>query len=291
MPTTVPDSSWYKAKSAGADAPCSCPYANVHKCYRYYASLDMLGKAKMITSISDEKKSELEAFWSETGLVPVIAEEDTGIGGSPGSWTSFSNFCPEVIFSYFGYYASYLAKYVDDIDKDAGQRRAEREGIKNNWRYSWGFLDACHFLDCSVYNQVNIFNSEKIKELDRLVHSNIVVLIGRMEQCLESKDPSGVLHAASNILETMAKDILNDAGLSDQTLGSFIGKYERESALPKEITKVVGSIYGLRNKMPLSGHGNTKKPNISMHDAIIIAAATKFIVEIEYRFSKALQRS
>lgn len=290
MSTTVPDSSWYRAKSIDADAPCSCPYANVHKCYRYYASIDMLGEAKIITSISDEKKAELEAFWSETDLPPVIAEEDTGIGGSPGSWTSFSNFCPEVISTYFGYYASYLAKYVDDIDKDAGQRRAEREGVNNDWRYTWGFLVACHFLDCSVYNQVNIFNSEKIKELDRLVHSNIVFLIGRMEQCLESKDPSGVLHAASNILETMAKDILNDAGLSDKTLGSFIGKYEKESALPKEIKKIVGSIYDLRNKMPLSGHGNTEKPNISMHDAIIISAVTKFIVEIEYRLNKSLLR-
>ena len=48
----------------------------------------------------------------------------------------------------------------------------------------------------------------------------------------------------------------------------------------------MGQIYDLRNKMPLAGHGSTNTPNITMQDAIVIAAATKFIVEIEYRTKK-----
>ncbi len=286
MPITVPDSSWYRAKSSESGAACSCPYANVHKCYRYYASIYMLGEVQMITSISDEKKSELEEFWKQSDLVPVIAEEDTGVGGSEGSASSFSNFCPEVTYTYFGYYASYLARYVDEIDKDIGQRVAGREGVEDDWRYEWGFLTACHFLDCSVYNQVNDFNSKGIGKFDRLAHSNVVVLIGRMEQCLESNDPSGVLHAASNILETMAKDVLGDEKLANQTLGSFIEKYKKGSSLPDAVKNVVGAIYSLRNTMPLSGHGSTKEPNIDMKDAIVIAAITKFVVEIEYRTKK-----
>ena len=283
MPITIPDSSWYRAKSSEAGVACSCPYANVHKCYRYYASIYMLGEVQMITSISDEKKSELEKFWKQSGLVPVIAEDDTGIGGLVGRLSSFSNFCPEVTYTYFGYYASYIARYVDEIDKDSGQKIAEGEGLENDWRYEWGFLTACHFLDCSVYTQVNEFNSKGIGKFDRLAHSNVVVLIGRMEQCLESTDPSGVLHAASNILETMAKDVLRDDKLDNQTLGSFIEKYKKGSSLPDEIKNVVGAIYSLRNTMPLSGHGSTKEPNIDMKDAIVIAAITKFVVEIEYR--------
>ena len=286
MPITVPDSSWYRAKSSEAGVACSCPYANVHKCYRYYASIYMLGEVQMITSISDEKKSELEEFWKQSDLVPVIAEDDTGIGGSEGRSSSFSNFCPEVTYTYFGYYASYIARYVDEIDKDIGQRVAEREGIENDWRYEWGFLTARHFLDCSAYNQVKDFNSKGIGKFDRLAHSNVVVLIGRMEQCLESNDPSGVLHAASNILETMAKDVLGDEKLADQTLGGFIEKYKNGSSLPDEVKNVVGAIYSLRNTMPLSGHGSTKEPNIGMKDAIVIAAITKFVVEIEYRTKK-----
>ena len=236
--------------------------------------------------MNDAKKSELDEFWEQSGLAPVIAEEDTGVSGSEGRSGSFSNFCPEVTYMYFRYYASYLSKYVDEIDKESGQRIAKRENIENDWRYEWQFLTACHFLECSAYNQVDDFNTKGIGKFDQLVHSNIVVLIGRMEKCLESYDPSGVLHAASNILETMAKDVLGDEKLTDQTLGSFIEKYKKESSLPDEIKNVVGSIYNIRNKMPLSGHGSTNEPNINMQDAIIIAAATKFVVEIEYRTKK-----
>jgi hypothetical protein len=286
MPITVPDSSWYKTKSLEADVPLKCPYANVHKCHRYYSSISMLGRVNIITSISDNKEAELDSHWKESGLLPVIAEDDTGIYGDKTESILFSNFCPEVSFTYFSYYASYLAKYADQIDKDCGYRIAEREKIANDWRYNWASITACHFLDCSVYSQVHEFNSKGIGNFDQLAHSNVIALIGRMERCLENNDPSGVLHAAASILETMAKDIIGSKTITDKTLGSFIQQYKNKSNLPEEIKGVVSGIYNLRNTMPLSGHGSTKIPNISMQDAIIIAAVTKFIVEIEYRTKK-----
>ncbi|MDD1978511.1 hypothetical protein [Pseudomonas tussilaginis] len=286
MPITIPDSSWYRNKSSEMDVTFSCPYANVHKCPRYYASIYMLGEARMITSIDTDKKEALDAFWKDSGLLPVIAEDDTGITGLDEKPSSFSNFCPEVTFTYFRYYASYLAKYVDEIDKDCVHRIAERENIPGDWRYEWMSVIACHYLDCSAYSQVHDFNSKGVGKFDGLAHSNIVVLIGRMEQCLDNNDPSGVLHAAANILETTAKDIIESDKIVDQTLGSFIEKYKKESSLPDGIKDIVGTIYNLRSKMPLSGHGSTKLPSINMHDAIIIAATTKFIVEIEYRTKK-----
>lgn len=286
MPITIPDSSWYRSKSSEKNASFACPYANVNKCPRYYASIYMLGKAGMITSISDDNKDALDIFWAKSGLLPVIAEDDTGISGHEGHWTSFSNFCPEVSFTYFHYYASYLAKYVDETDSECGHSIAERENIPNDWRYEWGFLSACHFLDCAVHDQVHNFNSIGIGKFDHIAHANVVTLIGRMEQCLENSDPSGVLHAAANILETVAKDIIKSDSIENQTLGGFVKKYEKESSLPDEIKSVVGEIYKIRNTMPLSGHGSTGAPNMTMHDAIVIAAATKFIVEIEYRANK-----
>lgn len=286
MPITIPDSSWYRKKSSERDAPSSCPYANVHKCPRYYASIYLLGEAKVTTSISADKKEALDAFWENSRLLPVIDEDDTSINGSDGRISSFSNFCPEVTFAYFRYYASYLGKYADEIDKDCGHRIAERENIAGDWRYEWGFMSACHYLDCNVYSQVHDFNSQGIGKFDKLAHSNVVVLIGRMEQCLENNDPTGVLHAAANILETTAKDIIKSDSIDNQTLGGFIDKYKKESSLPNEIKDVVGKIYSLRNTMPLSGHGSTKSPSLNMQDAIVIAAATKFIVEIEYRTKK-----
>lgn len=286
MPITIPDSSWYRTKSSERDVHSSCPYANVHKCPRYYASIYMLGEAKVITSISADKKEALDAFWENSRLLPVINEDDTSISGFDGGINSLSNFCPEVSFTYFRYYASFLGKYVDEIDKDCGHSIAERENIPGDWRYEWGFMSACHYLDCSFYSQVHDFNSQDIGKFDKLAHSNVVVLIGRMEQCLENNDPTGVLHAAANILETTAKDIIKSDSIDNQTLGGFIDKYKKESSLPNEIKDIVGKIYSLRNTMPLSGHGSTKSPSLNMQDAIVIAATTKFIVEIEYRTKK-----
>lgn len=286
MTITVPDSAWYKKKSLAAKAPLSCPYANVHKCHRYYTSIYMLGKANMITSIDDAKKSELDEFWNKSGLLPVIEENDTGVASSDGRTSTFTNFCPEVSNEYLGYYANFLARYVDEIDKDSGHRTAARENIKNDWRYEWGWVKACHFLDCKVYSQVHSFNSKGIGKFDQLAHANVLILIGRMEQCLENGDPSGVLHAAASILETTAKDIIGSDKIANEPLGGFIDKYKNTSALPKEIKDAVGVIYKLRNTETLAGHGGTGTPNITIQDAILIAAATKFVVEVEYRARK-----
>ncbi|MBA1300792.1 hypothetical protein [Pseudomonas carnis] len=177
MPITIPDSSWYRSKSSEKKAPASCPYANVHKCPRYYASMYMLGEARIITSINNVKKTSLDAYWASSGLLPVIAEEETCIHGRQGNWSAFSNFCPEIAFAYLRYYASYLAKYVDEIDSDCGRRIAEREKYPNDWRYEWGFISPCHFLDCSVYNQVREFNSKEIDINKRLIpkHNQVFV--------------------------------------------------------------------------------------------------------------------
>lgn len=185
MPIIVPDFSWYQSKSSERGAPSSCPYANVHKCPRYYASIYMLGKARAITSMSTSKVEALDAFWNESGLLPVIEEEDTGISGTDGRITSLSNFCPEVAFTYFRLYASHLGRYVGEIDKDCGHRVAERENIPGDWRYEWGFLSECHYLECVVYNQVESFNLKGVGDFEMLAHSNVVLLIGRMEQCIE----------------------------------------------------------------------------------------------------------
>jgi len=240
----------------------------------------------MVTSINDTEIKTLNALWKESGLSPVIAEYDTRIESFDGKHSSFLNFCPEVSYTHFQYYADSLSKYADDIDRDSECEIAERENIPNDWRYEWELVSACHFLDCNVYNQVQNFNSKGIGKFDKLAHSNIVTLIGRMEQCLENSDPSGVLHAAASILETTAKDIINNDHIENQTLGGFIKQFKKESALPNGIKDVVGKIYELRNTMPLSAHGSTNTPTITMQDAIIIAATTKFVVEIEYRIRK-----
>lgn len=283
---TIPDASWYEKKSREGNVADECPYANVHKCPRYYGSLYMLGKTGMITSIAPETCVELDAIWENSGLSPVIAEEDTGITSSGDKTHSFQNFCPEVSFKFFRYYASFLAKHSDDIDRECAYHVAERDNLENDWRYEWASLSPCHYLECSIYKQVEKYHENTVGKFDLLAHPNVVSLIGRMENCLEDEDPSGVLHAAANILETVAKDVVQSPSIQNSTLGSFIDKYNNISALPEEIKGVVKSIYNLRSTTPLAGHGSTSKPELTMADAVVVAALAKFVAEIEYRMRK-----
>lgn len=287
MPITVPDQKWYRNISAELELAPECPCANVHRCPRYFSSMGLLGKARMITAISEDKNSELEEFWRKTDLLPVVEEEDSSISGDERRWTCFSNFCPEVAGSYLGQYASYLCRHADEIDRDSGQRIALRDGIPGDWRGDWASVSACHYTQCRAYTQVKNFHDNSSQRNFGFAHANVLLLLKRMDQCLDAKDPTGVLHAAANIVETAAKDLLGDKSLANQTFGGFAQKYENESALPEKLKAVALEIYKLRNTMPLSGHGSTGVPDMTLHDAIVIAAATKFLVEVEYRSRRA----
>lgn len=279
----IPNSSWYTEKSKESGVQKSCNYADVRKCHRYYESIYLLTNVGAIAGLDDDTINELDKHWKDKTLVPLIEEDRTSISNEAGKVDYLYNFCPEVSGRYYRYYASFMSKYVDHIDQDSGHRRAERDGLIDDWRYVWQTVVPCHYLDCTVFEKVKSFNGDTGWSFDNLIHKNIKSQIARMEVCLERNDFPGVLHASANVLETLAKDILNDPVLGDKTLGSFLQKYEKESELPEEIKKVAGTIYRLRNETPTAGHGSLKESNISMYDAIVISAATKFIVEVECR--------
>lgn len=160
MRKVIPNAEWYKSKSADSNVASACPYANAHKCPRYYSSLYLLGKTKVTTSIAEDKTKALDEFWEKSEILPIIAEDDSSIFGSDGK-KSYINFCPEIAFSYLGYYANNLISYADEIDQDIGQRIAEKENLDNNWRHYWSSVSACHYLECTAFNQTEIFNKKK----------------------------------------------------------------------------------------------------------------------------------
>lgn len=279
----IPNSSWYTEQSKKSGVQNYCNYSDPRKCHRHYESIYLLTKVGAIAGFDEETINELDKHWKGKTLVPLIEEEKTAISGEGGKVSHLYNFCPEVSHKYYRYYASFMSKYADDIDQDFGQRRAEKDSLEDDWRYEWQTVVARHYLECAVFNQVKNFNGDDVGKFDHLIHKNIKSQLARMESCLENNDFSGVLHASANVLETLSKDILIDPALGEKTLGSFLAKYEKKSHLPDEIKKVVGKIYNLRSKTPMAGHGSLNEPNIGMYDAIVISAATKFIVEVEYR--------
>ena len=105
MTYIYPDINWYTVISEQKNVQPRCPYANAHRCYRYYASLYLLGEANITTKMKEEEIKELESFWTKSDLLPALAEHDTGISGPDGRTTGFSNFCPEVSDDIFGLFA------------------------------------------------------------------------------------------------------------------------------------------------------------------------------------------
>lgn len=284
MRRVVPDKVWWEQESQKRNASSTCPYANSHKCPRYYESLVLLSHINMIAGMTESKKAELGSFWEKTSFSSLCDEEVPSVSPKEyGGLSSISNFCPEVSFKYLNYYADYMYKYVDEIDQDSGTRIADRDNLTNDWRYTWMSVNPKFYLDCEVFDSVKVFNKERGSSFINRLHPNIIQLIQRMDNCLDDNDPAGALHAASNILETMAKDITQNSKTANKPLGRFFDEFRNASKLPENLINAVKDIYVLRNKLPTVGHGSLKKQELTMVEAIGISAMTKAILEIEYR--------
>ena len=127
-----PDLDWYTGLSKVDGVSPHCPYANVHKCPRYYHSLRLLSDTGMITSMSPETIQELDTFWKGNPFVPVIAEHETSVWSSGKREWGFKNFCPEVSFDRFGLFADNLYRYADEIDAKSGEAYPS-----DHWRRVW----------------------------------------------------------------------------------------------------------------------------------------------------------
>lgn len=167
MDSVYPDLDWYEGKSKAAKVTLRCPYANVHRCPRYYHSLCLLGDANISTKIESNKKMQLDQFWSTSDLIPVVAEHDTAISGADGKHSCFSNFCPEISYDIFGLFASNLSRYADETDEEVAHSRLTGEGAgSKDWRWVWSIVSPLHYLECKFYAQliVHPVNSAPTRE-------------------------------------------------------------------------------------------------------------------------------
>lgn len=120
-------------------------------------------------------------------------------------------------------------------------------------------------------------------------HSNIRLLLLRANSFLELNDASGVIHTCATIFESLAKELLDDQNLDNQTLGGFFQKYRTNSSLPEPIINYILEIYKDRNTTPLAGHGSRlAPPQVSPTELVTLIELTKAFIKIEYiSFEKA----
>jgi hypothetical protein len=144
---TNPDFAWYADISSRHSLSPRCPFASVERCPRYYQSLSLLGEAGF-TKIAPAEDDRLIRKWKGSDLWPRTDEQATGILGS-----TFANFCPEVSYDGFGYFASSLSRYADEIDSDfAHARLGKMHAPASDWRWRWAHVRPMHFIECPIYS-------------------------------------------------------------------------------------------------------------------------------------------
>jgi hypothetical protein len=149
---TAPDLEWYKSVSAKHGGPPRCPFAHVRRCPRYFYSLSLLGEYGS-TKIPPAEDEALMKFWTRSDAAPITLEQEPGVSSSGDRMLGISNFCPEVTYDRFGWFASYLHRYADEIDLDlAHEQLGKMHAPADDPRWAWSSTMPMHYTDCPQYS-------------------------------------------------------------------------------------------------------------------------------------------
>jgi hypothetical protein len=146
-----PTIEWYILVSQNHNFPPRCPFASAYRCPRYYQSLSLLGESGISTRIDPEEDAMLLENWRESDLWPLTGEQSTSVSGSPGKY-SFSDFCSEVSFEIFGWFASALTPYYDNFAKNLVHSTLPDAG---DWRWQWEHIQPLHYSQCPLFSPLS----------------------------------------------------------------------------------------------------------------------------------------
>lgn len=152
MSEPIPDFNWYAAESKRLGlASMRCPFARLHGCPKYYESRALLGQAGS-TPLAPELEAELHVKWKGHPLAPNEMEQTPALSGGGERWTSYTNFCPEVLFDRFGLFVTSLHRFHDELDQAARHQSLKEKGAaENNPLWDWSGFRAQHYSECPVY--------------------------------------------------------------------------------------------------------------------------------------------
>ena len=153
---SIPDQEWYCDLSVARGVNSRCPFAALKGCPRYYQSVSLLGQAGS-TPIQKKEDRSLLRLWKKSDLWPRTAEYATAIAGRPEEPSHFMNFCPEVVFDQFGYFASSLHRHADEIDVSLAHRRlASNNTPIEHWGWAWSLVTPMHYTDCPLFSPLRL---------------------------------------------------------------------------------------------------------------------------------------
>lgn len=148
----IPNLDWYIGVSKKQGLSPRCPFASAYRCPRFYQSLSLLGRAGS-TKIAQEEDNRLKQEWQKTDVWPITDEQATTIAGPMDEIKHFSRFCPEVIYDRFGFFATELHKFSDEIDMSVAHEKLRKEGaLPDDWRWNWSHIEPMHYTECVLYS-------------------------------------------------------------------------------------------------------------------------------------------
>jgi hypothetical protein len=103
-----------------------------------------------MTQIPSERSASLERKWKV--FQSVIAEEEPSTSWADEKMYSVNQFCPEVSYDIYGYFASDMSEYADDIDPELAEKAYEREGITELFDPRWASIAPRHYTECREYS-------------------------------------------------------------------------------------------------------------------------------------------
>ena len=163
----IPDLAWCSERSRLKSLSTRCPFASVDLCPRYYLSVAALGAWNIATQLMPAESSRLETKWKQHPLWPKTAEESPVISGPNGKAHIFTHFCPEVAFNTFGLFATCLASYADELDRDlAHESLGRRDASRDDWHWHWAGVTEMHYSDCPLYAPLLRNNEDPTSRID-----------------------------------------------------------------------------------------------------------------------------
>ena len=166
-----PDLEWYKKISTKSKVPPRCPYTMLKTCPIYFQSIALLRNTGA-TELDKNDEEKLIKYWKNRELNPSLSEETPGVlHHKTKGFSSLYNFCPEVIYLRFGYFASFISNFEDETDQAMRNFDLKKRNISlNSWAWNWSNLKAKHYTDCRLYSILS--NPKKNKVVDSITNNN-----------------------------------------------------------------------------------------------------------------------
>jgi len=146
--------------------------------------------------------------------------------------------------------------------------------------------DGCGFTfvgheDCGA--TVELFDLSELpdEQLGHSEHPNIRLLFNRMSKAMQDQDWPLVVATGASVAETLAKDIVANPNVQNQSLGGWFQSFRNHSALPNEMLDLLQDIFNRRNVQPLAAHGSTSAVNTTREEAAIVLVIISAAVRLE----------